>query len=162
MHIRGEINNRDRAKQLRDYSGLCYGNITPTDIDGLIEYKNTAYIIIELKYMDVEIQFGQGLALERLVDDLEHKGKPTLCIISSHNQHNPKKDIDVAKTQVVKFRLKNEWRLLDSDLMITTKELIDIFLEDINVIPVVLEYKVIRDFKVGDNKLTGFMIGGIS
>ena len=39
---RGVIQNRDRKKQIIDFSGLKYGKITPTDIDGLIEYKDKA------------------------------------------------------------------------------------------------------------------------
>jgi len=48
--VKGVIHAPQRATQLRDYSGLLFGNITPTDIDGLIEYKNIGYVIIELKY----------------------------------------------------------------------------------------------------------------
>ena len=36
--LRGATTYKERAKQGRDFTGLRYGNITPTDIDGLIEY----------------------------------------------------------------------------------------------------------------------------
>lgn len=32
------IYNRDRMRQIIDYEGCKFGNIMPTDIDGLIEY----------------------------------------------------------------------------------------------------------------------------
>lgn len=57
------IRNRFRAKQLIDFGGLQYEQITPTDIDGLIEYRNIAYIIYEFKYADAEMPFGQRLAI---------------------------------------------------------------------------------------------------
>jgi len=41
--VRGKIEHRDRARQIRDFSNLRYGNITPTDIDGLIEYQNKCF-----------------------------------------------------------------------------------------------------------------------
>lgn len=132
---RGAIHNRPRAKQLRDYSGLRFGKITPTDIDGLIEYKNKAYVILELKYGDTELPFGQRLALERLTDDLEQVGKPTLCIVATHDTHDCNKDIDAANTIVTKYRLKREWIPLSPDLEVTTRTIIELFLNNLSVDP---------------------------
>ena len=123
--VRGAIYNRDRSKQSYDFTGLCFGNITPTDIDGLIEYKNRAYIIIEIKYGDNEVPLGQKLALERLTDDLERSGKPTFTIIASHNISNSKDDIDVANTIVRMYRFKGSWIKPN---LITTKKLIEYFI----------------------------------
>ncbi len=105
---RGEIRYRDRASQLRDYSGLLFGNITPTDVDGLIEYHGKAFVIIELKLKDTSIPFGQMLALERLTDDIS---KPAICIIAEHDVYEPTKDIDVAKCLVSQYRFKEVWRI---------------------------------------------------
>ena len=111
MQIKGEINNRERAQQQRDYSGLLLGNITPTDIDGIIEYKNKGYIILELKHGDAKLPFGQRLALERLTDDLQRSGKPTICIIASHETNNTNIDIDVANSHMQEVRFKSLWHL---------------------------------------------------
>ena len=124
LNERGEIYHRARAKQLRDYSGLRFGNITPTDIDGLIEYHGKAFIIIELKYNDAPIFFGQMLALERLTDDL---GKPAICIIANHNIANPEQDVDVATCLVSQYRFKGVWRLPKKER--TVKEIITLFLD---------------------------------
>jgi len=48
--IRGVIKYRGRARQIIDFRGLTYGNITPTDIDGLIEYKDKCILLIEIKH----------------------------------------------------------------------------------------------------------------
>lgn len=125
---RGKIHNRARAKQLRDFSGLCFGNITATDIDGLIEYHNRGYIIIELKWADTPVAFGQQLALERLTDTLTRAGKPTLCIISSHTNNNPDQDIDVANSLVTSFRLGGKWHEATGKGF-TTKKLVERFIE---------------------------------
>lgn len=121
---RGEIYFRARAKQLRDYSKLRYGNITPTDIDGLIEYHGKCFVIIELKYKDSSLSYGQKLALERLTDDL---GKPVICIIASHDTDNPDEDIDVSKAIVSEYRFKEAWRV--PKIRYTVKDLTDKFLE---------------------------------
>ena len=121
---RGRIIHRERAKQLRDFRGLRFRNITPTDIDGLIEYQNKAYIFIEVKCVGVELPYGQKLALERLCDDLQ-KTKPTIIIVCQHNTPS-ETDIDVAIAGVVAYRTNGMWRNISG---ITVKQMIVKFLE---------------------------------
>ena len=118
---RGKIKNRQYANRVRDFSGLRYGNITATDIDGLIEYKNTCYIFIETKYKDAELPFGQRLALERITDDLE-KVKPVITIVATYSNEG---DIDVARALVCEYRFRGAWHKRENT---TTRELIDKFL----------------------------------
>ena len=33
-----------------DFTGLRWGKITPTDIDGFVEIRDKAYVFIEVKY----------------------------------------------------------------------------------------------------------------
>jgi len=108
---RGVIRNREYGTQVRDYSGLRFGNITPTDIDGLIEYRNQAYVIIETKFASAPLPFGQRLALERLSDDLA-KVKPNIVVVCSH--HN-EADIDVANAVVSEFRWKARWNVPETE-----------------------------------------------
>ena len=128
--LRGEIYNPDRARQLRDFSGLVFGNITPTDIDGLIEYKNIGYVILELKYQDGDVPFGQKLALERLTDDLEKVGKQTLCIIAIHKTDDCNIAIDTANTIVAAYRYHGKWNLGNPEL--STGDLVTRFLNFIS------------------------------
>lgn len=118
---RGKIKNRNYANQVKDYSGLRYGNKTPTDIDGMLEYNNICYVFIETKFENASMPFGQKLALERLCDDMS-KVKPTLLIISSHNSVD---DIDMANTTVTEYRYKGVWKPTKQETI--TKELVDYF-----------------------------------
>lgn len=130
MTDRGVIDNRERARQLRDFSGLQYGNITPTDIDGLIEYKDIAYIIIETKFGNAELPAGQRIALERICDDLQNY-KHTIVIISTHD-HPVNEDIDLAKTMVKRYRWQRRW--IDTTATNwNVKQLVDWFLNSDNV-----------------------------
>ncbi len=126
----GEIYNRARARQLRDFSGILLGDITPTDIDGLIEYHNKAYIFIELKLKDADFPKGQRLALERLTDDLK---KPAICIVAIHEVSNPEDDIDVANTTVTEYRYLRKWRKPHQES--TTKEFVGKFITWVDSIP---------------------------
>ena len=53
------VKYRERAKQIIDFTGLQWDTITPTDIDGLIEYKNKAMVFMEFKHNDAQMPKGQ-------------------------------------------------------------------------------------------------------
>ena len=127
---RGVINNIERAKQINSFDGLQYGNITPTDLDGCIEYHNKAYIFIEIKYGDTQLPFGQRLALERLVKDTG-LAKKSIAIIAQHNIKNTDHQIIVKDCIVRELYLWNEkkWRPPNRDM--TVKELADTFITKI-------------------------------
>ena len=77
-----KIRNPYRMRQLIDFTGLeLEGGIYPTDIDGLIEYHDQEYILIEVKYGKTKVPFGQRLAIERMVDDFTKIGKPAVAIV---------------------------------------------------------------------------------
>lgn len=131
---RGVINHRERAKQIRDFSGLRFGNITPTDIDALIEYKDKAYVIIEYKFGEAEVPTGQMIALERICDDLQNF-KHTILIIARHNQP-VEQDIDGANAIVEKYRWRKKWIVIKNITQETwkVKKLIDWFLNTNEVV----------------------------
>lgn len=95
---RGKIYNRGRASQQIDYSGLTMGKITPTDLDGLIEYQNKCFILFEYKVEGTQMPLGQSLALTRLIDAL-NLSKPSILILATHN-HPTTEDIDAAEALV--------------------------------------------------------------
>ncbi len=123
----GAIHNRARAQQQIDFSGLLFGNITPTDIDGVIEYKGKSYVIIETKLRDTPVELGQKLALARMTDDLTASGKFALCIITRHEIDDPYQDIDAANTFVSEYRWKKQWHELMGRKSRTAKEMITSF-----------------------------------
>ena len=47
MAERGVIRNRQFAQQLRDFSGLRFGKITPTDIDGFMDFGDRLFVVLE-------------------------------------------------------------------------------------------------------------------
>jgi hypothetical protein len=121
---RGVIQNEERARQIRDFSGMKYGTKTPTDIDGLIEDSEKCYVFFETKCKGAELPDGQEKALVRLCDDLGEV-KPTLLLVSEH-ETKPDEIIDVANTVVVKYRFEREWYFPKAPL--TTRRLVDRFL----------------------------------
>ena len=105
--IRGVIQHRARARQIVDFRHLLFGSITPTDVDGLIEFKNRCFLLIELKHVSKpDLDLGQRLALERLCMDL---GKPTMLL---HGLHDApvSQDIDAAAAIVHRYFWRGAWR----------------------------------------------------
>ena len=101
--------------QIIDFSKIKFGKITPTDIDGIIDYKNRLWIIIEMKYGNAKLPFGQRLALERLCDDLASGGKQAIVFIARHFVDNADNEIPAEKTVVSEYRYDGTWRSAPTD-----------------------------------------------
>lgn len=106
---RGVIQNRERKRQIVDFHSLLWDKITPTDIDGVIDFQNKLYIYFELKYGDANMPYGQRLAIERIIDSHENGGTPACGIVAQHDVGNPEDDIDAALCIVTEYRWRYAW-----------------------------------------------------
>jgi hypothetical protein len=119
------INNKERMRQVINYDGLRYDTITPTDIDGLVEYKGKAYAIIEMKHRNKDVSKGQLIALERMAEDLSAQGKLVTIFVCEHYVDNPERDVIAAKSIVRMCWFNGVWRI---DMRKTLKERLDGFI----------------------------------
>lgn len=124
--MRGVIENRERRRQIVDYSGMSYGTITPTDIDGVIEYRDRAFIYIELKHGDAKVPRGQELYIERQVDVCRAGGKQAVAIVAEHDVDDTERDVDAASCKVRRIYYDGEW--FDDGLKRTLREAVDSFI----------------------------------
>jgi len=104
------IRNEQHMEQLKDFSGLQFGNIGPTDIDGFLDFGNHLFIFFELKYKSPTLRRGQELALERLCDACQSEEREAYVIVATHETKVPNK-IDVAGAVVDKMRWRGKWYL---------------------------------------------------
>lgn len=126
--LRGQIRDEEMARQIRDFSGLRWGKITPTDIDGSIfgvEFGNEIFIFFELKYLNTELPTGQMIYFERLVDVVAAT-KRALGIIARHDIP-PDKIVYVAPLVDFKYRHKGKWNQSKSGE--TVKNICDRFIK---------------------------------
>ncbi len=84
-------------------------SISPTDIDGYIDYHGKSHIFFEIKLAGTPVKLGQRIAMERICDDL-NKVRPTIYIIATHNQVNAEIPIDVSGTLVTEYRNNKQWK----------------------------------------------------
>ena len=105
---RGLIRNREFAQQIRDFSGLRWGKITPTDIDMFVEFGGKLFVLAEGKHGSAHLPFGQRLAFERLVDALHDP--PARISVGLIVAHDTTGDIDFAQLPVRAIRYRGKWR----------------------------------------------------
>jgi hypothetical protein len=120
----GQFKNKEYARQLRSFGGLVFGSISPTDIDGCIEYKNKLFIWIESKFGNAKLPFGQRLAFERINDAIEKSGKPSIFIVANHHAEE---DIDLANSIVTEYRTCEKWNIPKQNL--TVRKACELFIE---------------------------------
>lgn len=123
---RGKIQNPSRKRQIISFDGLRYGNITPTDLDGLIEYHGRAYVFMEYKLRDAVLPYGQQLALQRLTDDVANSGKEAVFLVCEHCIDDCNCDIESASAKVREYYWRGVWY---SGKNKTAKQITDSFIQ---------------------------------
>lgn len=118
---RGKIRNKNHVPT-KDFSGLRYGKITPTDVDGFMEFKDKIFILLELKFADSVLKYGQKTALERGCDAWTDAGKTAVILIARYNNRGTE-EIDVAPLPVSEFRIDKKWH--KPKIEITVRQAID-------------------------------------
>ena len=106
---RGTIQNEPRMKQVIDFSGLKYGTMTPTDIDGFFEFGKKLFVYYEFKYGFASIPKGQYAALLRQVDTDRAAGKEAVLIFCRHKVKNTNSFVKAADCIVVKYYYNGQW-----------------------------------------------------
>jgi len=122
-YVRGKIRNQEHARTLRDYSGMAWGRITPTDIDGFVEFGDRIFVLIESKYGNAPLSVGQRLALERLADAIGRTRHCLLVVCTHSTQTN--EEIPMHTCIVTQYRSGGIWRTPKSQT--TLKEIVDQF-----------------------------------
>ncbi len=118
MVERGDM--RSDEKQLVSYRDLRWGKITPTDLDGFLDFGNKIFVLIEYKYKTTPLDGGQEKALKRLVDSTRQPA----CLIHATHDKPADQVIDGANAIVVRTYFGGCWF---PDNRRTVKQVIDAF-----------------------------------
>ena len=106
----------ERNSQIIDFAGLKRRRgITPTDIDGFIDYGGNAFVYFDAKIDGVPVSKGQRMAYENIVNSHRKAGNRAVAFIFRHN--TPVGEDVIAKDGLVEeyfFSAKNEWVELKS------------------------------------------------
>lgn len=109
MSLPGSITNRERASQLRDFSGLCFvRGISPTDIDGAMDFHGNLFIFIELKFGSTPMPSGQRRFLSNLCEAITRGGRECVVFVSEHSTPIGE-DIDAANSRVREVYCNGNW-----------------------------------------------------
>ena len=128
---RGTYQYKEYGKQLVLFEGMKYEgrdgkwNVTPTDIDGLIQLdRENCIIFFELKYVG-DMPSGQEKALERLCDAAESGGVHSIAFMAEHNQDG--QEIYAKDAVVKKAYIHGRWHAEKQGR--TLKEVIDRYID---------------------------------
>lgn len=110
MSERGVIRNIQFARQRADFSGMQFRNITPTDIDGYIEFGDEVFIFMETKHGDADLPLGQCLALERVCDRVQKSGAEALVLVlRDESAADARSTYRIAPLLVSRYRYRGKW-----------------------------------------------------
>lgn len=104
------------------------GNITPTDIDGVIEYQDRIWVLYEAKLSGKEVPYGQRLALARFVSDAAKAGKMAIAMIVGHENEDPCDDIILRDCYVRELITTENCTWRPPKWRITAKEMTDAYI----------------------------------
>ena len=125
---RGTYQNVNRGRQLLRFDGLRYGNITPTDIDGLIEYRNQLWLMFEAKMEGKDVPQGQRLALERFIQNIRIAKKHGIAMIVEHDIQDTGKDIYLKDCKVREIITTENQTWRPPKYEITVKDITDMYI----------------------------------
>lgn len=123
MNDRGVYRQPALGRQLLLFRGLRYGTITPTDIDGFLDFGGKLFVFLEVKYGAAVLPTGQRLALERLCDACWRAGIEAAVLVARHDTDT---DVEVADCTVSEIRYNGRW---ESSRKRTVRQTIDAFLQ---------------------------------
>lgn len=121
----GEIQYRERAQQLIDFRNMRWNNnITPTDIDGFVDFYGRHFVFIEYKLVGKDLPFGQRLAYEHVAQAVFAANRDVVVFVCEHDT-SIGDDILAHKATVREMYHKNMWQLTTAGWNI--KDAIDSF-----------------------------------
>jgi|TARA_E500000305_G_C3962552_1_gene207891 hypothetical protein len=101
------IRNRNKVKQVIDFTGVQNGNMHPSDIDAVLEFDNEVLILIEVKYKFKTIPTGQRLLLERICNSWHNE--KSLVIKVEHEFDREDENIPLDKCWITGVYYDKKW-----------------------------------------------------
>lgn len=127
---RGVYQNEDRGRQLLRFDGMQWGAITPTDIDGLIEYRNHLWIMYEAKLEGKDVPQGQRLALERFIQNAYCAHRRGIAMIVEHSVKDTDKDVYLKDCKVRELITTDNQVWRPPKFETTAKEITDSYIRE--------------------------------
>lgn len=118
-HIRDKVHNN----QYVDFSGLKFGRVRPSDIDGFMIFNNLT-IIFEFKHVNTHgISAGQQRILKTMCDRMHSDKAHAIVIYATHSNDAYMSDLDAGNAIVQSWYFGNsEWRKAKS--RVTAREFV--------------------------------------
>lgn len=123
---RGVIRNLQRAMQHVDYSGLRWNSITPTNIDGLLDFSGRLFVFLEFKGQGAPLPLGQRIALRNIHRAITKGGAVCVVLLAEHYAADPAVAIQASTAVVIEILDGANWR--QPLRLVTVREAVDTYL----------------------------------
>jgi len=107
---RGVVRSVARATQHIDYSGLRWDKITPSNIDGVLDFSGRLFVFLEFKTVGAPMAFGQRLLFSNLHRAMARNGVACAVLLAEHVTLDPKSAIGASEALVVEILDGPQWR----------------------------------------------------
>jgi len=132
----GKIRFPDRARQIKDYTGLKFErNITPSDIDGAMDFGGELFVFLEYKMTGCQMPGGQRRFLASMCDAI-NTSKDAVVLVAEHNTPIGE-EIDCANAAVVEFRCKwaDGWHMVPESMTMNVRSAIERVYDKVFITP---------------------------
>lgn len=118
--VRGSIKFLKKYKQLISFEGMeRMRKITPTDIDGMIDYNGNSFVYFEFKTTGKTMDYGQKLAIEHIINSHQQAGNMACAVLIYHDC--TENEIIMAKDKIIDSVFYNkhwtDWKPFDYTLL---------------------------------------------
>jgi len=109
------IKNRNRVKQVIDFTGVQNGAMHPSDVDAVLEFDNKILILMEIKYKSRPIPTGQRLMLERICNSWHVEGR-SIVLRVEHDYEDENTNIPLDLCLVSSYYHRRGWVVLENKM----------------------------------------------
>ena len=111
------VKNRETLGQVILFEGLQTKNVSPSDIDAVLEIRGNYLILFEVKKDGFDIPKGQRILLETLVDVWDETGRMGIVVKAAHRVKN-NKDILLKNCEVSEIYYKGSWKVIEDTILV--------------------------------------------
>ena len=120
-----------RARQLILFDEMNIEKRSFTDFDAVMEWRDFAWLVFEVKHGNKGVPVGQRIALERFVMDARKAGKRALAAVVEHYEDDASKGIYLKDCKTRSLFVSSELRWRPPKRPMTAKELMHEYIRHI-------------------------------
>lgn len=130
---RGVIHHEGRARQLILFEGLLdkkqYGNISPTDIDMMLEHHGKVWVMCEVKTVGAPVPQGQRILFQHFMELVKEAHRDGIAFVAEHDVKDVNMDVYLNNCYVKELMTSDNQTWRPPKRKISVKDITDLFMK---------------------------------